>query len=275
MPPKKIGILAGGGELPRRISDACVRNDQEFHVVVFEGQGDPEAFKDSPHDIIRLGAGGGTIKCLRKHGCTHLVMAGAIRRPSLSELRPDWWGIKFFASSGAQALGDDGLLRALIGALEGEDFNVIGADEIVPELLMTKGIITKTPAAELPKQDIACAINAARSLGQQDIGQAAVAANGQVIAKEGPGGTDAMLRELAAAKNAGGVLAKTLKPEQERRVDLPTIGPDTIINAHTAGLQGVVVEAGNAFLLERDKTIRTANDLGVFLVGTDAAGDWL
>jgi len=274
MPPKKIGILAGGGELPRRITDACTRNDQAFHVVVFEGQGDPEAFKDNSHDIIRLGAGGATIKSLRKNGCTHLVMAGAIRRPSIAELRPDWWGIKFFASSGAQALGDDGLLRALIGALEDEGFNVIGADEIVPELLMPKGLMTETPASDLPKQDIACAIDAARSLGAQDIGQAAVAAHGQVIAKEGSDGTDAMLRTLVAAGNAAGVLAKTLKPEQERRVDLPTIGPDTIINAHAAGLQGVVVEAGNAFLLERDKTIETANDLGVFLVGTDASGDW-
>lgn len=274
MLPKKIGILAGGGSLPRRIIDACGKSDQAYHVVVFEGQGDPDAFAGKPHDIIRLGAGGATIKCLRKNGCDHVVMAGAIRRPSIAELRPDWWGIKFFATSGAQALGDDGLLRALINALEGEDFTVIGADDLVPELLMPQGLIADIQPDDLNRQDIEIAIKAARSLGQQDIGQAAVASKGDVIAREGPGGTDAMLRELGTAKNTGGVLAKTLKPDQERRVDLPTIGPETIINAHAAGLKGVAVEAGNAFLLELDKTVSTANDLGVFLVGTDAEGHW-
>lgn len=274
MPPKKIGILAGGGSLPRRITDACERNNQAFHVVVFDGQGDPDAFAGKPYDTIRLGAGGATIKCLRKNGCDHVVMAGAIRRPSIAELRPDWWGIKFFATSGAQALGDDGLLRALINALESEGFTVIGADELVPELLMPKGLVTETKPNDLSKRDIGIAIKAALSLGQQDIGQAAVASDGNVIANEGPGGTDAMLRDLIAAKNTDGVLAKTLKPGQERRVDLPTIGPETIINAHAAGLKGVVVEAGNAFLLNRDKTITIANELDVFLVGTDAEGDW-
>lgn len=274
MLPKKIGILAGGGSLPRRIIDACEKSDQAYHVVVFEGQGDPESFAGKTHNIIRLGAGGATIKCLRKNGCDHVVMAGAIRRPSIAELRPDWWGIKFFATSGAQALGDDGLLRALINALEGEGFTVIGADDLVPELLMPQGLIANIQPDDLNRQDIEIAIKAARSLGQQDIGQAAVASKGDVIAREGPGGTDAMLRELGTAKNTGGVLAKTLKPGQERRVDLPTIGPETIINAHAAGLKGVAVEAGNAFLLELDKTVSTANDLGVFLVGTDAEGHW-
>ncbi len=274
MPPKKIGILAGGGSLPRRITDACEKNDQAFHVVVFDGQGTPEDFSSKPHDVIRLGAGGATIKCLQMSGCDHVVMAGAIRRPSIAELRPDWWGVKFFATSGAQALGDDGLLRALINALEGEGFTVIGADELVPELLMPQGLISDVQPDDLNTSDIGLAIKAAQTIGAQDIGQAAVASKGDVIAREGPGGTDTMLRELVAAKNTGGVLAKTLKPGQERRVDLPTIGPETIINAHAAGLKGVAVEAGNAFLLERDKTVKAANDLNVFLVGTDAEGHW-
>ena len=274
MPPKKIGILAGGGALPCRITDACDKNDQAYHVVVFEGQGDPDSFASKPHDIIRLGAGGATIKCLRKNGCDYVVMAGAIRRPSVAELRPDWWGIKFFAKSGAQALGDDGLLRALINALEGEGFTIIGADDLVPELLMPQSLIADIQPNDLNKQDIEIAIKAALSLGEQDIGQAAVASKGDIIAREGAGGTDAMLRELVAISNTGGVLAKTLKPNQERRVDLPTIGPETIINAHAAGLKGVAVEAGNAFLLEFDETVAKANDLGVFLVGTDAEGHW-
>ncbi len=274
MPLKKIGILAGGGLLPVCITDACQQNQQPFHIIVFAGQGDPEAFEGHPYDVIRLGAGGAAIQCLRDNGCDQIVMAGSIRRPSMSALRPDWWGIKFFAKSGAQILGDDGLLSALIHALEDEGFTVIGADELVPDLLMPKGDVGKIKPDAKHTADIKTAIEAAQALGKQDIGQAAVAFNGEVIATEDPGGTDALLRGLVEAGNKGGVLAKTLKPGQERRVDLPTIGPETIINAHASGLSGVAIEAGNAFLIERDATIRMANDLGLFLVGTDNKGHW-
>ena len=139
---------------------------------------------------------------------------------------------------------------------------------------MPQGLIADIQPNDLNKQDIEIAIKAALSLGEQDIGQAAVASKGDIIARESAGGTDAMLKELVAVSNTGGVLAKTLKPNQERRVDLPTIGPETIINAHAAGLKGIAVEAGNAFLLELDETVAKANDLGVFLVGTDAEGHW-
>ncbi len=274
MPHNRIGILAGGGRLPVLVRDACRRQNQAYHVIVFDGQGSPGTFSDDSHAVIRLGAGGAAIKNLKSEGCDTLVMAGTIRRPGMKELRPDWWGVKFFATSGAQALGDDGLLSALVKALEGEGFNVVGADELLPDFLMPRGLIGAVSPDEQQIPDVTAALRAAKALGARDVGQAAVVRGGEVIVEEDTDGTDAMLKRLAAEDNAGGVLAKTLKPGQERRVDLPTVGPETIMNACAAGLDGVVIEAGNAFLLDPEGTKEAADETGLFLIGADTDGNW-
>lgn len=275
MPLKgKLGILAGGGFLPIRIAERCLANNIEHFVVVFENQGDTASFQNHPHVVSRLGAAGGIIKALRKEDCDQLVMAGTIRRPSAKDVRPDLWGIKFLAKTGAMALGDDGLVSALVKALESENFEVIGADEIVPEYLVPHGLLgTCTPSHDATA-DIEHALKAARDLGQRDEGQAAVVHQAKIIAEEDSGGTDAMLRRLQENQNIGGILAKTLKPNQERRVDLPTIGIRTVENAHAAGLSGIVVEAGNAFFYEREEAINLADEHGLFVIGVDVGGYW-
>ena len=131
---------------------------------------------------------------------------------------------------------------------------------------MPKGLLGAISAAA-HSNDIALGISAARQLGGEDRGQAVVVRKSQVIAEEGPDGTDAMLMRLANAENHGGVLCKTLKPGQERRADLPTVGPTTVENAAHAGLDGIAVEAQNAFLIEKDATIDAANARGIFILG--------
>jgi DUF1009 family protein len=202
-------------------------------------------------------------------------MAGTIRRPSAKDVRPDLWGVKFLAKTGAMALGDDGLVSALVKALESEGFEVIGADEIVPEYLVPVGLLGTISPTDDCKADIPYALSAARALGERDEGQAAVVHSSNIIAEERSDGTDALLHRLTETKNVGGVLAKTLKPNQERRVDLPTIGKQTIENAHAAGLSGIVVEAGNAFFYEREEALALADNLGLFVIGVDANGSWL
>lgn len=275
MPLKgKLGILAGGGFLPIRIAERCQENGIEYFVVVFENQGDPDVFSDHPHVVSRLGAAGGIIKALQKEKCDQLVMAGTIRRPSAKDVRPDLWGVKFLAKTGALALGDDGLVSALVKALESEGFEVIGADELVPEYLVPRGVLGSYEPKPENVSDIALAFQAARDLGARDEGQAAAVYNATIIAEETSDGTDAMLIRLQETGNQGGVLAKTLKPNQERRVDLPTIGTQTIENAHAAGLKGIVVEAGNAFFYEREEAIKLADSHGLFVIGVNDDGSW-
>ncbi|HYJ58442.1 MAG TPA: LpxI family protein, partial [Methyloceanibacter sp.] len=122
---------------------------------------------------------------------------------------------------------------------------------------------------------IETAIRVVRELGRLDVGQAAVVANGYVLAVEAAEGTDAMLArcaELRAAGRAGrrhlsGVLVKAPKPGQEERVDQPTIGPETVKKVAEAGLAGIAVAAGRVLMAERAATIEAANVHQIFVVG--------
>ena len=190
----KLGILAGGGLLPGLIVRACQDSGREFFVITFEGQAIRDTFADVPHAQVRLGAAGQAIRHLRDAGVKDLVMAGAIKQPSFAMLRPDAWTIRFFATRGARALGDDGLLTALIRTLEEtEGFRVVGVDELLSGLLAVEGVYGCVQPGADDEETIEAAICAAQAIGRNDIGQAAVAQSGRVLTTEDAAGTDALL----------------------------------------------------------------------------------
>ena len=271
----KLGILAGGGRLPADIIDICQRTGRAFYVIAFEGQMNAALCDDTPHSRIRLGAAGRTLDTLRENGVEEIIFVGSIVRPGLAQLRPDMWGVKFLARSGAMALGDDGLLTSLVRTLEqDEGFRVVGVGDVARELLAPVGAIGSLQPSDADRADITVAVAAALDLGAKDLGQAAIVRGGSVIGLEDSSGTDALLHRTAAADASGapdgmsgGVLAKVAKPQQERRVDLPTIGVTTVENATRAGLAGVVVEAGASIILEQHKVAEVADKLGLFVMG--------
>ncbi|MDA0998847.1 MAG: UDP-2,3-diacylglucosamine diphosphatase LpxI [Proteobacteria bacterium] len=270
MPPK-LGIMAGGGLLPILIDQHCARTGRDRFVVAFSGHADPVDFAASPHAVNRLGAAGRTIKLLKSAGCGEVVLVGNIRRPGFVQLLPDGWAIRFLVTTGAFGKGDDGLLSALIGAIEAEGLRVVGVDQLLPELVTPLGVLGQMQPTDVDRRDIDAAIAAARAIGIADKGQAAVAQNGAVIAREDKSGTDAMLNRIPLRDpgQPGGVLAKTMKPGQERRADLPAIGPETVTKAHRAGLAGIAAEAGNSLILDRSQTIAEADRLGLFVIGVE------
>ncbi|MDE1930615.1 MAG: lipid-A-disaccharide synthase [Alphaproteobacteria bacterium] len=264
-----LGILAGSGALPGRLIEACAKAGRPVFVLAFEGAADPAVVDKVPHVWIRLGQAGTGLAILRAHDVRELVMAGGVRRPSPLALRPDWRTLKFFAALGWRALGDDGLLRAVIHALEAEGFTVVGAEDILGRDLAPEGPLGKHAPDPAMAADIALGLASAREHGARDKGQAVVVAAGHVIDREGPDGTDALLRRCKG-RAAGGVLVKTSKPGQERRADLPAIGPDTVAAAAVAGLKGIVVEAGATLLIDRAAIVQAADRAGLFVVGMRA-----
>jgi len=154
---------------------------------------------------------------------------------------------------------------------------VVGAHEIMPELLTPKGLLFGRKPSKKALHNIDKAFEACKALGALDIGQAAVAVGGRVVAVEGIEGTDGMLERIASMRASGrlyedgkhGVLVKTMKPDQDMRADLPTIGPKTIDGLIKAGLKGVAIEAGHSLLLEREETLAKAKQSGVFVYGLD------
>jgi DUF1009 family protein len=147
---------------------------------------------------------------------------------------------------------------------------------VVPDLLADTGPLASVSPDGAAKKDIAVACAGANALGELDVGQGAVAVGGRIVALEGPEGTDSMLERVSHLKQVGrvsnkrkGVLVKLCKPRQEERADLPSMGPDTVRNAHGAGLAGIALDAGRSFVLDRDEVVREADRLGLFVVGID------
>jgi UDP-2,3-diacylglucosamine hydrolase len=200
------------------------------------------------------------------------VMIGPVRRPSLLDLRPDAEGAKLLARVGRAAFaGDDGLLAAVIRVLTEEGFRVIGAHEIMREAVAPGGVLTKAAPDAQAMTDVNRGVQVARLLGSADVGQGCVVQQGLVLAVEAIEGTDAMLARAGALRRdgIGGVLVKLVKPGQDKRADLPTIGPDTVRNAAAAGLRGVAFEAKATILAEPAACLVVADAAGLFLLGLD------
>ena len=268
----RLGILAGAGELPLRVIEACRAAGRPYFVLAFEGSADPALTADAPHAWVRLGAAGRSLKLLREAGVGELVMAGGIRRPSVWSLRPDWRAARLIAKVGYRALGDDNLLRHVIRELEVEGFRVVGADTLLAAALAPAGPIgAHRPDAEA-EADIRRGLEVARALGKLDIGQAVVVQQGLILGVEAVEGTDALLRRAGELRREGpgGVLVKIAKPGQERRADLPTVGARTVAAAAEAGLAGIAVEAGSTLVIDRAAMIEAADRFGLFVIGIEA-----
>lgn len=269
---RTLGIIAGGGKLPARVAAAARAAGREVFIVGLEGFADPDVLAPFPHLINRIGAVGRSLATLRAHGCRDLVMIGPVRRPSLLDLRPDAEGARALARIGRFAFaGDDGLLAAVIRVLSEEGFRVIGAQEVLREALAPSGLLTRAAPDALAQSDIDRGVAVLRLLGSADVGQACVVQQGLVLAVEAIEGTDAMLARAATLKRdgIGGVLVKLCKPGQDRRADLPTIGPETVRNAAAAGLRGVAFEAEATILAERDACLAAADAAGLFMLGLE------
>jgi DUF1009 family protein len=265
-----LGILAGGGPLPGRVAEAAAAAGRTVFMVGLEGYAEPAVLAPWPHRLVRLGAAGQILASLRQAGCRDLVLIGHVRRPSLLHLRPDVEGARILARIGRAAFaGDDGLLSAVLRVLGEEGFRIMGAHEVMQQALAPVGLLTRQGPDAEASADIARGVAVARALGAADIGQGCVVQQGLVLAVEAIEGTDAMLRRAGELRRAGpgGVLVKLVKPGQDRRADLPTLGRGTVAQAAAAGLRGIVFQAGGALLADRAATIEDAEAAGLFLLG--------
>lgn len=274
---KKLGIIAGGGSLPRSLIRHCQTVGRDFFVIAIEGNADPALFNDEiPHLWIRLGQAGTGFKRFRDEKVEEVVMIGTIRRPSFKELIPDMRTTAFFTKIGVKALGDDGILRALIKEIEAEKMRVVGIHEVMNNILVRPGILGKVKPGKDDYVDIRRGVAAAFELGRLDIGQSVIVQQGLVLGVEAIEGTDELIKRCSAYKRKGngGVLVKLRKPQQDMRIDLPTIGTRTVENAKASGLNGLAVHAGNTLIVDEAEVIRAADKAGLFIIGIEP-GDYL
>ncbi|WP_204251997.1 LpxI family protein [Phyllobacterium zundukense] len=270
----RTAIVAGNGLLPVAVAESLRKQGGNPLIVAIKGEAEPELYKGE-HAEISIVELGGLVKILKAEGISNVVLAGGIRhRPEFgAALRPGNGNlVALYRFMRAFRLGDDGLLRAVIATIESYGFRVLGAHEIVPDILApAPGTITRKGADKESIADMRAARKAAIMIGSLDIGQAAIAVGRRVVALEGVEGTDAMLQRVAELRLAkrinrkGGVLVKCAKPQQEVRADLPAIGVSTVENAVKAGLKGIAVEAGRTLILGYEETVTAANKAGLFI----------
>ena len=266
-------LIAGTGALPVLLAQRLEAEGAPFLLAEMEGhpaQARPgwRVERFCVEQLAKL------FERLREAGVSRVVFAGAVTRPQIDPSRIDPETAQFLPRLlAALQQGDDVLLRAVIALFEEAGFEVVGAEAIAPELVPGEGVLTSVQPSEADRSDAARAAEIVAALGALDVGQGAVVAQGLCLAVETLPGTDAMLRWVADvagasrpdARGAGGVLYKAPKPGQERRVDLPAIGPETIAGAARAGLAGVVIEAGGVMILDRAATLDEADRQGLFL----------
>ncbi len=272
--PGRTAIIAGNGLLPIKVAESLKAAGTPPFLLPIRGEADPALYAYE-HQEISLVDFGLLMRAMRKAGVSRVVLAGGVRnRPHLGDLKlnlPTLRAIPY--AFRALGKGDDALLRAFMRLLERYGFQMVGAHEVVPDLLSpaTPRALTRMAASAEERRNIALAMEAALRLGDLDVGQGAIAAGGRVIALEGAEGTDQMIERVRALRAAGrvprrgGVLVKMAKPRQDDRADLPAIGVSTVENAALAGLSGVVVEAGRSFILGFGDTIAAADAKGLFI----------
>ena len=274
-PAPKLGLIAGGGDLPLKVAARCEEEGREVFVIRLAGFADPHLVRYAGAEL-GMAEIGGILSALKRERCGAVCFAGNVSRPDFKSLKPDFKGATLLPGIVAAATkGDDALLRKILSIFEGEGYAIEGADDILGGEMLPAGALGRVSPTADQLADLKKALHVAEKAGELDIGQGAVVVDGLVLAVEAQEGTDAMLTrtaglpaDLRGSHHARkGALGKAPKPIQDLRVDMPVMGPRTVELAAAAGLAGVGGVAGRLILIDRDAMVQAADRLGLFVWG--------
>ena len=271
-----LGIIAGGGDLPRAVAQSVRAEGRDVFVVGLRGCVTPGWVETFPHEFVSLGEPGKALKALAGASVREVLLAGRVDRPKFSELKLDAKGMMVLPKVIAAARqGDDALLRCMVDIFEREGFRALSVAEAAPGLVCGIGPLGRLAPAEDHQADIASGFRIVKTLGALDVGQAAAVCDGLALAVEAAEGTDQMIARIASLREAlrgtpdhrRGVLVKALKPTQDAKTDMPVIGVETVRNAAAAGLAGIALEAGKSLIVGKGDVAAEADRLGLFVAG--------
>jgi DUF1009 family protein len=277
-------IICGGGSLPYTVADAALGKGRPVVLLAITGFADVAAVARYPHHWIALGQFGRLRRLAREAQCRDIVFVGTLVRPAIARIRLDLLTLRLLPRIIRTFRGGDDRLLSGIGKIfEEHGFRLVGAHEVAPQILAPEGAFGRCVPSEGQEADIKLGIALLRAIGPFDVGQAVVIAQERVLAVEASEGTDLMLAHVAELRRAGrihvaagkGVLVKAAKPHQDRRFDLPSIGPKTVEGVARAGLGGVAVLAGEAIVAEPQDIVAAADRHNVFVIGVRDPGHTL
>lgn len=260
----KLGIIAGSGLLPIMIAKDY-KNRSDIFIVSLENYANAEDFTEYNSEIFNIGKVGKILKYFEVHGVEKLIIAGAVKRPNLSNLSVDMKGaILLTKILKSKFLGDDALLKILAGYIESHGFTIKSPLDYVN---IDNKIHTKKTPNKQNLHDIEYGIEAGKKLGELDIGQSVIIENGLVLGVEAAEGTDALIERCSIYKKTedAAVLVKMIKPNQDERLDVPVIGVDTVINVAKAKMAGIAVQKDKVIILDQAEVTSQADKLGLFI----------
>jgi hypothetical protein len=276
-----MAVICCGGSLPYAVADAAVAHGRRAVLFPVRGIADPGRVERYPHHWVALGQFGRFARMAKAEGCRDVVFIGSLIRPALTQIRFDTATLRLLPRLvSAFRGGDDHLLSAIGRIFEDNGFRILGAHDVAPNILLPEGRLGRVSPGERDRADIARGLAVLEAMSPFDIGQAVAVAGNHVLAVEAAEGTDAMLARIADLRQSGrlrapagsGVLVKAPKRGQDRRFDLPSIGPRTVEGVVRAGLAGIAVVAGGTIVAEPQRLIALANDARIFVIGIAEAG---
>jgi UDP-2,3-diacylglucosamine hydrolase len=271
-----LAIICGGGSFPGAVAAAVARRGRRPVMFGLKGWADAAVIERYAHYWIPIGQAGRFFRLAKAENCREVLFIGTVLRPPITQLRLDWQTIK--AMPGlvrAYRGGDDKLISGVAKIAESGGLRVVGVRDVAPEIFVPEGVLGRYQPSARDNADIARALAVITALGPFDVGQAAIVADNNVLGVEAAEGTDNLLARIAELRRLGrvtsppgtGVLVKAPKPGQDRRFDLPSIGPRTIENVARAGLAGLAVAAGTTMIAEGEAVTAAADREKVFVVG--------
>ena len=270
-----LAVICGGGALPFAVADAVGKRGRRVVLFAIRGWADPQRVAAYPHHWASFGQFGWFCRVAQREGCRDVVLIGSVVRPAIWKIRPDFKTLRLLPRIvGLLRGGDNRLLKGVAAIFEEHGFRLVGAHEIAPDILMPEGLLGRERPTAGDQADIATALALLEATSPFDVGQAVVVADTRVLAIEAAEGTDRMLARIAELRQGGriadarrGVLVKAAKRGQDRRVDLPSIGPRTVEGAARAGLAGIAVVSGSTIIAEAGLTGAAADRERIFVIG--------
>jgi|TARA_B110000444_G_scaffold253093_1_gene283379 UDP-2,3-diacylglucosamine hydrolase len=260
-----IGLIFGDTDFPNKILKTIKK--RKIRYLIIDLSKSKKFKKDKKSHSLSIGQFGKIIKTLKENNCKKILFAGKVAKPNFSKLKLDFKGIYYIPKIiKASKLGDAAILRQVIKILSQHKIKTENSLKFNPELTLKKGIYTKTKPNNKDKIDILKAIKTLNSLGQYNFSQGTIVRNNKVVAIEGKGGTQKMLKNNKSKKFRNhGVLVKFPKKKQDLRVDLPTIGLKTLKQSKISGLKGIVLKSKLSVFLDKAKCIDYANKNKMFI----------
>ena len=260
-----IGLILGETEFPKYILKKIKKKNKYLIIDLTK----KKIFKrDRNSHPVSIGQFGKIISILKSKNCKKVLFAGKVTKPKLRSLKLDFKGIYYMPKIlKSSKLGDAAILKQIINILKKEKIQTVSSNKFTPEISLPKGNYTFIKPNTFDKKDIRCGEKALKKTGNFSFVQGVICRNRKVVSLEGSGGTQKMNKKIKKiSKFPSGVLIKYPKKRQDLRVDLPTIGIETLKQCKSAGLKGIVLKHKLNIFLNKRESVRYANRNKMFIL---------